>query len=120
MNLKLFKSVNIEVLSTDNKKVIRRFRFNPPDDPKTGRKTRFTEKGVDQVLENLIASFDRDNPDHKYRLVTLKDKFRLVWTPDPEEDPLKKEQEAMLAVAQAAAGNSPCKFDMPLPEPLTI
>jgi hypothetical protein len=75
---RLTKAVNIEVLSADNKKVIRRFRFTAPDDPKKG-KQRLTPAGVDKVLENFIESFDRDNPDHKYRLVDLHGgRFRLV------------------------------------------
>jgi hypothetical protein len=81
------KRVQIEVLSQDNKRVIRRFRFVPPSDAQ-GRKTRFTSKGVDHVLENFVDSFERDNPDHKYRLVVCKDKYKLVWTPEESGDPV--------------------------------
>lgn len=117
------KRVQIEVLSQDNKRVIQRYRFVPPNDAKTGRKTRFTDIGVDHVLENFIDSFERDNPDHKYRLVVCKDKYKLVWTPDPQPDPVQKNLgEALAAVKAGAApataqGNSPCEFTMPLPEP---
>jgi hypothetical protein len=110
------KRVQIEVMSQDNKRVIRRFRFVPPSDAQ-GRKTRFTSKGVDHVLENFVDSFERDNPDHKYRLVVCKDKYKLVWTEDPEPDVQKQMLEDMVTVAKAAQGNSPCEFTMPLPEP---
>lgn len=82
--LQTFKAVNIEVLSEDNKRVIKRFRFTPPTDTATGKKRRFLESGIEQVLENFIASFERDNPNHRYRLVQCNGKFRLVWIPETD------------------------------------
>ena len=82
------KRVQVEVLSQDNKRVIHRFRFAPPNDAKTGHRTRFTAEGVDQVLENFVDSFERDNPNHRYRLVVCKDKYKLVWEPEESGDPV--------------------------------
>jgi hypothetical protein len=109
------KRVQVEVLSQDNKRVIQRYRFVPPNDTQ-GRKTRFTAPGVDHVLENFVDSFERDNPNHKYRLVVCKDKYKLVWTPEPEPDVQKQMQEDMVTLARAAQGNSPCSFTRPIPE----
>lgn len=81
----LLKAINIEQLSQNNKRVIRRYRFTPPKE--TGRAVTFTAKGVEMVLDNFIQSFERDNPDHKYRLVVMNGgRYRLVWTPEPEPD----------------------------------
>jgi hypothetical protein len=97
------KRVEIEVLSQDNKRVIRRFRFTPPNDAKTGQKTRFIGKGVDHVLENFVDSFERDNPNHRYRLVVCKDKYKLVWESEPEPDPVKEHLDEMLAAVKDGA-----------------
>lgn len=75
----LVKAVLIEVLSQDNKQVIKRFRFVPPE-----KGHRFNPEGVERCLNNFIFRFDSDNPNHKYRLVELKGHagrdchFRLV------------------------------------------
>jgi hypothetical protein len=102
------------VLSQDNKRVIQRYRFVPPNDTQ-GRKTRFTAPGVDHVLENFIDSFERDNPNHKYRLVVCKDKYRLVWAPDPEPDPVKESLAEVLAAVKngAVPGANACAEAVP-------
>ena len=99
----LHKRVQIEVMDQANKKVIRRFRFTPPDDP-SGRKHRFTGKGVEQVLDNFIDSFERDNPNHRYRLVVCKDKFKLVW--EPEESPASPDIAVIARDREAEPGNA--------------
>ncbi|HWF05561.1 MAG TPA: hypothetical protein VHA06_17880 [Candidatus Angelobacter sp.] len=73
------KAVHVDVMAQDNRSLIKRYRFQPPNDPKTGNKTKFTSIGIQQVLENFVKCFERDNPDHKYRLVELAGaRFRLV------------------------------------------
>jgi preprotein translocase subunit SecA len=74
---KPFKAVTIEVLSEDNKRVLSRHRFVADEGNK---KVRFTEAGVDQVINTFVAKFEMDNPGHQYRLTELAGaKFRLVW-----------------------------------------
>jgi hypothetical protein len=74
---KLFKAVTIEVLSQDNKRVLSRHRFVADEGNK---KVRFTEHGVDQVINTFITKFETDNPGHQYRLAELAGaRFRLVW-----------------------------------------
>jgi hypothetical protein len=117
----LTKAVVVEVLSQDNNKVIQRYRFVPPA---AGHKQRFTPSGVERVLENFIFSFERDNPNHRYRLVECAGKFRLVWIPEEKPDAQAEEMKAMVEAARqmspeelrlAVASNSPCAFTMPLP-----
>lgn len=74
---KLFRSVVIEVLSEDNKRVLTRHKFVADEGNK---KTRFTEAGVDQVINTFVTKFELDNPGHNYRLAELAGaRFRLVW-----------------------------------------
>jgi hypothetical protein len=74
---KLHRSVVIEVLSEDNKRVLTRHKFVADE---ANKKTRFTEAGVDQVINTFVTKFEMDNPGHNYRLAELAGaKFRLVW-----------------------------------------
>lgn len=91
----LTKAVTIEVLSQDNKKVIQRWRFVPPN------KRLFTDKGVDQTLDNFIDTFERDNPDHRYRLVVMTDRYRLVWEPEEKPDTQAEALKELVSTAKA-------------------
>jgi len=82
------KAVTIEVLTPDNKKVLSRHRFVAGRDEKKGTPLRFTEAGVDQIVNTFISKFEMDNPGHQYRLVECsKSTFRLVWG---DHAPIKK------------------------------
>ncbi|HEV7522992.1 MAG TPA: hypothetical protein VGP89_17960 [Candidatus Angelobacter sp.] len=84
---KLFKAVTIEVLSTDNKRVLTRHRFVADE---SNKKVRFTEAGVDQVINTFVTKFEMENPGHNYRLAELAGaKFRLVWG---DHAPLKAQE----------------------------
>jgi hypothetical protein len=98
---KSVKAVNITVMSEDNKRVMQRFRFKAPNDA-NGRKRRLIGAGVYQTLENFIDCFDRDNPNHKYRLVALGGaRYRLVNAPpDPEPDLQKEHLEKVMTAVE--------------------
>lgn len=94
------KRVEVEVLTPDNKRVLRKFRVRPPRQRIARHhgtaaqqvfevKTTFTEKGAEQALERVLNAIDDNNPNHKYRLVALGNyKYRLVWdeSDDTESD----------------------------------
>lgn len=92
---KFFRSVTIEVLSEDNRRVLTRHKFVADEGNK---KKRFTEHGVDQVINTFVTKFELDNPGHNYRLAELAGaKFRLVWG---DHKPLKKEIDPEIIDAQ--------------------
>lgn len=71
------KTVVIEVLTQDNKRVLSRHRFSAGEQQKG---MRFTPAGVDQIINTFCTKFELDNPGHQYRLAELAGaKFRLVW-----------------------------------------
>lgn len=76
---KLVKRVEIEVLDESNKRVIAHRRIIP--DPGM----RFSQSGVDNILDTFVEEFEIKNPGHKYRMVELMKNgcplFKFVWDP---------------------------------------
>jgi hypothetical protein len=99
--MKLPKKITIEVLTRDNKRVLKRLNIRAPQGQ------RLTEQGCDNALEKFVTWFDQNNPGHRYRLVECAGRvFRMVW----------EAETAIEMVAAGAMANSPCEFTMPIGE----
>lgn len=82
----MIKRVDIEIMAQDNKRVLQRYRIRPKQTVE-GSHAFFTEKGVDAVLEGIIARIDAISPNHKFRLVSLgRGRFRFVWDEGEADD----------------------------------
>lgn len=120
----MIKRIDIEVMTPDNAKIMRRFRIKPPaklihrgvETAETNDyrlKQIFTPNGADEALERFIGQFDTMNPGNRYRLITLNPeghvrKYRLVWESEAEINLNKAEE---LKHPGIAKGTLPALFE---------